>query len=193
MIPKRMIQSLLTIALVASAFALPASAQAWSGTCGSTVFVQWGDTLSSIARQCGTTVAAIQAANPGLGWWLYAGQTIYVPGSTYTPTYPSYTPPSYGRTYVVRWGDSLGSIARYYGVSVNDILALNPQIWNPSYIYAGQVINIPSTPVWYTVQYGDTLRIIAARYGTSVYSLQLLNPQIGNPNWIYVGQVIRVW
>lgn len=100
--------------------------------------------------------------------------------------------PTYGGNYVVQWGDTLASIAARSGVSVNDILAANPAIWNASWIYAGQVINLPAAPAYYTIQRGDTLRIIANRYGMSVYSLQALNPQIYNINWIYAGQVIRV-
>ena len=92
-------------------------------------------------------------------------------------------------------GDTLRKLAFRWGVTINAILAANPQITNPSLIYVWQVINIPGSsaaPVYYTVQRGDTLQIIAARYGTSVYSLQMLNPQIRNPNWIFAGMVIRV-
>ncbi len=74
---------------------------------------------------------------------------------------------------------------------MSDILAVNPQIWNPNLIYAGQVINLPVHPVYYTVQWGDTLFKIATRYGTTVASLQYLN-NIWNPNWIYAGQVLRI-
>ena len=96
---------------------------------------------------------------------------------------------------MIQPGDTLRKLAFRWGVTINDILAANPQITNPSLIYVWQVINIPGSsgaPVYYTVQRGDTLQIIAVRYGTSVYNLQLLNPQIWNPNWIFAGMVIRV-
>lgn len=179
---------LLAVLVSSLGFAGRASAAgAFNYTCSAYITVQWGDTLSRIASLCGTTIAAIQSANPGLGWWVYAGQVLYIP----TGSASTYYPPSSG-TYVVQWGDTLASIAVRSGVSVNDILAANPTIWNASWIYAGQVINLPSAPSYYTVQRGDTLRIIANRYGTSVYSLQALNPQIYNANLIYAGQVIRV-
>ena len=96
--------------------------------------------------------------------------------------------------YTVQRGDTLYKIARRSGVTVNDLLAVNPQIYNASLIYAGQVISLPAAaPTYYTVQRGDTLRIIANSYGTTVYSLQLLNPTIYDPNLIYPGQVLRVW
>jgi len=83
-------------------------------------------------------VDAIRAANPGLGWWLYTGQVIYIPTGT-TPSYP----PTSG-TYVVQTGDTLGKIAARGKTNVNNLLSVNPQITNPSLIYAGQVINLPA-------------------------------------------------
>ena len=193
---KRKFQSiiLITVLLLSLGFASVAGASYY--TCSAYITVQWGDTLSGIASLCGTTVDAIRAANPGLGWWVYAGQVLYIPADS-APAYypPSNSPiyyPSSSGTYVVQWGDTVANIAARSGVSVNDVLAANPTIWNASWIYAGQVINLPAAPTYYTVQRGDTLRIIAGRYGTSVYSLQALNPQIYNANWIYAGQVIRV-
>ena len=185
---KKVLQGLVLIAILFSAFAAPGSASAWY--CSSYITVQWGDTLSGIAAQCGTTAAAIRAANPGLGWWVYAGQVLYIPTEYSAPVY---YPPSYGGTYVVQWGDTFSKIAAAYGVSYNDLWAANPQIWNPSWIYAGQVLSIPSySPVYHTVIWGETLKSIAAYYGTSVYGIQSLNPTIYNPSWIYAGQVIRV-
>ena len=130
------------IVILVASFGAAGGVDAWSG-CSSYITVQWGDTLSGIARQCGTTVDAIRAANPGLGWWVYAGQVLYIP-TGYTSD-PGYHPPSApaGGTYVVQWGDTLGKIAGRIGVSWRDILAVNPQIQNPSLIYAGQVIYLP--------------------------------------------------
>jgi peptidoglycan endopeptidase LytE len=191
---KRIFQLIVVVAILVVSFASTGGAMAWSG-CASSITVQWGDTLSGLARLCGTTMEAIRAANPGLGWWVYAGQVLYIP-TGYVPA-PAPAPiysPVYGGTYVVQRGDTLGKIAASMGSSVAAILAVNPQIWNASLIYTGQVINLPAAaPVYYTVQRGDTLRIIANSYGTSVYSLQLLNPTIYDPNLIYPGQELRVW
>ena len=188
MIGKRAFQILVLTAVVFSSLGFAGSASAWY--CSSYVTVQWGDTLSGIAAYCGTTVEAIRAANPGLGWWVYAGQVLYIPGDTsYSYNY-SYS--TYGGNYVVQWGDTLAKIASAHGVTVNDLLAANPNIWSASVIYAGQVIYVPAAPAYHTVSYGETMRSIAAWYGTTVYSLQLLNPNIYDINYIYPGQVIRV-
>lgn len=141
---KKVIQLLVVGALLVVSLIPVGGAKAWYG-CGGYVTVQWGDTLSSLAAFCGTTMDAILAANPGLGWWLYAGQVIYVPTGYTAPV--SYNPYPVGYTYMVQAGDTLGIIAARYGVTVWDLLALNPQIWNASLIFTGQVINVPASYV----------------------------------------------
>lgn len=139
---KRIFQWIVVIMLLFSSLTSTGKALAWSG-CPSQVVVQWGDTMSSIAANCGTTVEAILAANPGIDWWIYAGQVLNIPtGNAYQPVVAY---PTYGSTYVIQWGDTLGKIAASRGFSLNDLLAVNPQIWNPSFIYTGQVINLPAT------------------------------------------------
>ena len=142
---RRSVQLIIVLVTLIASFGSVGSASAW-GSCTSYITVQWGDTLSGIAQQCGTTVYAIRTANPGLGWWVYAGQVLYIPtgsssGSYYPPSGPS------GGTYVVQWGDTLGKIAARLSVSWSDILAVNPQIQNPSLIYVGQVIYLPGGAV----------------------------------------------
>ena len=44
---------------------------------------------------------------------------------------------------IVNHGDTLYSIARQYGIDVNDILELNPQIYNTRYLSPGHEIRIP--------------------------------------------------
>jgi len=116
-----------------------------------------------------------------------------------------------GYTYVVVPGDNLSRIAAYYGVSVQALAAAN-NIWNPSLIYVGQVLTIPSTgyypqyptpPVYqpqapsygviayYTVRPGDTLAGIARWYGSTWPSIASANG-IYNPNHIYAGQVLAI-
>ena len=202
---KRQILLSMVILLLLLSFENPGTALAWYG-CESSYVIQRGDTLGAIAVRCGTTVAALRQANPYLGYYIYAGQTLQMPGgySGYSGYVPAATAAG---TYVVRRGDTLRIIAARIGVHVADMIAVNPQLWNPNLIYPGQVINLPSNayysysgysysgwdpPSTYTVQWGDTLRIIANRYGTSVSTLVSLNPQIANPHWIYAGQVIRV-
>ncbi len=143
MTTKRTLQSLLIISILLGGLALPATAaRAWSGACGSYITVEAGDTLQSIAAACGTTVNAILAANPAIGTQPAPGQVLLVPGigsSTASST------PQAVATYVVQQGDTLGGIALIYGITLSQLLAVNPQITNPSLIFPGQVINLPAS------------------------------------------------
>lgn len=47
-------------------------------------------------------------------------------------------------TYTVKSGDSIWKIAVKYQVGMSEILAQNPQVKNPSLIYPGQKLTIPS-------------------------------------------------
>ena len=137
---KRIVQIALVFMLLIASFASAGGARAWA-QCPAYVTVQGGDTLGGIALTCDTTVDAIRAANPGLGWWLYAGQTLYIPTGYSQPPVSQQT---YGGTYTVQWGDTIGIISQKTGASVAALLAVNPQISNPSLIYAGQVIYLPA-------------------------------------------------
>ncbi len=196
--------------------AMPQPALAWGGNgCGSYV-VRWGDTLYSIATQNGTTVAALRQANPNLGYWLYAGQTISIPcgyqdggwqgnnGCGYQGCdgygYQSQGA-SYGGYYDQGQGWNNGGCGYQgcdgYGYQGNQ--GYQGQ-WGDyqGHGYQGQDQNYGGCDYGcgygngtYVVQRGDTLAKIAARYGTSWVVLCSLN-SLWNPNLIYVGQVLRV-
>ncbi len=243
---KRFVQMLLLLALVVSALGSAGSALAYS--CGTSYTVQKNDTLSSIARACGTTVAALKLANPKADPYIFEGQMLVLPGAYWdngndTATYvvargdtlkslaarfnttmdaiaqlsgitnynliyegqriivptsmvviptPIVTLPPSDGTYVVQKGDTLRKIAERIGVTVNDILAVNPQIKNANVIFVGQVINLPAAASYYTVQKGDTMKKIAAKFNTTLETLIALNPTIADYNKIYVGQTIRI-
>ncbi|MEZ4675530.1 MAG: LysM peptidoglycan-binding domain-containing protein [Caldilineaceae bacterium] len=108
-------------------------------------------------------------------------------------------------------GESLGTIARAYNVSVRDLIA-NNGISNPNIIVVGQRLVIPglaaaSTTVaqqitsaaqslpygdgYYTVRRGDTLSQIAKSNGISVSDMLRLNG-LTNSNFLWVGQKLRV-
>ena len=159
--------------------------------------VKAGDTFYNIAIRCNTTVAALMAANPNVNPnSLYIGQIICVPMSQ-----PQPQPPCPGGTYyTVKAGDTFFSIARRYNISVDALIAANPNV-NPDALYVGQVICIPKTtpppqtcPVGttpYIVRPGDTFFSIARRYNISVDALIAANPNV-NPDNLQVGQQICI-
>lgn len=99
--------------------------------------VQAGDTLYSIARRYGVSVAAITAANGIVNPnHIYVGQQLIIPTGGGQP------PPSGGTTHVVQPGENLTRIALRYGVSVWAIAQAN-HLANINNIYVGQVLVIP--------------------------------------------------
>ncbi len=100
--------------------------------------------------------------------------------------------------YVVRYGDSLESIAGEFGVSAQMLRASNAL--TTTNLYVGQLLRVPAhagapaangTYTAYIVRYGDTLSGIAWRYGVSVSTLTRLN-RIYNPNFIYAGMRLLI-
>ena len=86
------------------------------------------------------TLDELLDANPSL---LAEGAKLTIPVRTITKPIPIDDKKVSTRTHVVKSGDSLGSIAQKYAVSVDDIVALNPQITDRNMIFLGQVIVIP--------------------------------------------------
>jgi LysM repeat protein len=170
--------------------------------------VRWGENLTSIAAQYGTTIQAIMNAN-GLtnANRIYAGQRLRIPQTSWGPSPPA----TCGQTYVVSYGDTLSGIAYRFGVTVNALMQANG-IVNAHRIYPGQHLAIPCgqqpTPphpnppwpapppqpappgqctTWHIVRPGDTLAKIAWRFKTSIWPIVRAN-NIANPNVIHVGQ-----
>ncbi len=122
------------------------------------------------------------------------------PKPTPTPTVSATT--SAFVSYKVVAGDTLGSIATKFGVTVARIQAAN-SLGTSTTIRVGQTLKIPtavsSSPVattsptikTYTVKSGDTLWGIASKLGVSVTKLAELNG-ITNANLLKVGQVLKV-
>ena len=94
------------------------------------------------------------------------------------------------RQHTVRRGETLGDIARHYGVSVADL-----RRWSGlkgDRILVGQKLTVrkKSTAEWYVVRRGDNLTRIAARFGISPGELRRLNRLDGSV--IHPGQKLRL-
>jgi soluble lytic murein transglycosylase-like protein len=106
---------------------------------------------------------------------------------------------------VVRAGETLTSISRRHGVSIDRIVELNA-IANPSRIYAGQRLRLegaptrtaseaakpaPATSRTHTVRSGEHLTGIARHYGVTIAQIVAANG-IPNASRIYAGQRLTI-
>ncbi len=174
--------------------------------------VKRGDTLSRIAARHGVRTKDLMDAN-GLrsANRIRVGQRLEIPGSgraaVQVAAAPSPAPEpvrvasasASDGVHRVRSGETLGRIARRYGVSERELAAANG-IQNVRLVKVGQVLQIPDgagpsasddgdaerTSV-YTVRRGDTLDSIARRHGTTPKSIAALNG-LRSANRIKAGQ-----
>lgn len=163
-----------------------------------TYTVQEGDTLFSIALKFDVSsneiVAANTLADPNN---VFVGQELLIPG--YQPTTGNSsgggaTDPGAPAIHVVQAGEVLSAIAVKYGVSLDELIAVN-RIANPNLVSPGTELVIPglsaaeleaANQIVHVVQAGESLGSIATRYGISADAIIEAN-RITNPNLIRVG------
>lgn len=100
-----------------------------------------------------------------------------------------------GRTYQVRTGDTLISIAAQHGVSAPALLELN-RLRGKAAVRPGQILSLPEqatapAPAGHRVRPGDTLAAIAQRHGTTVAALQQANA-MGASTIIRTGELLAL-
>ena len=201
----------------------PETADAAPIASGETHIVRPGDTLASIATLYGVDFFELQVLNDNYHGWIYPGEDLLLPITSEEPAPlvadpapdAAITPPAASEfTHVVRPGETLGSIAGDYGVSLFDLQALN-ELWG-YLIYPGQELAIPAGgappnpasappaqpetfpapatnihPDSHTVERGETLFSIARKYNVPVELLMSANG-IADPRRVHSGLVLRV-
>lgn len=118
--------------------------------------VQRDDTMLTIAARHSVSVSQLAGAN-GLKWnsWVYTGQQLSIPAPL---------PSTARRTHTVRWGETLASIARHYGVSTKSLAADN-HILPPGWVYAGEVLTIPAPTLGAMDEYAEWTSYSDQRFG----------------------------
>jgi murein DD-endopeptidase MepM/ murein hydrolase activator NlpD len=164
-----------------------------------TYVVKSGDTLFSISKRFGVSVAELKAAN-GLGRSnsIPRGRRLSIPGAGGAEAADETPPPRVGRRYEpvseeigapgrvitietagkayrVRKGDSLEKAARKMGVDADDLIRVN-HLKRPYHLRKGQTLRGPGgTAKAYVVARGDTLASVAGRFDVSVDKLRTTN------------------
>jgi murein DD-endopeptidase MepM/ murein hydrolase activator NlpD len=125
-----------------------------------------------------------------------SGNAQAAPAASPTPT-PAPTPPPEPvllHMHTVRPGETLTSIGRLYGVSVESLLANNMLIQNGDALKIGLQLAVPGKEgVLYFVNFGDTLSEIAAWHGVETSAIIDYKPNgLVNADSVRDGQLILI-
>lgn len=152
-----------------------------------TYTVKKGDTAYSIARSYGLTYEKLLSLNPGIEHGIREGDVLKLSAAT------GGSEPKAMVEYTVVKGDTMFGIAQRNGLTVAQLLALNPSI--ASGIKAGDVLKLPSSSaqayVLHVIQAGETLYSIGRRYGVKAQQIIDANVVL-NPASLPVGTAIRI-
>ena len=94
---------------------------------------------------------------------------------------------------MVKKNETLGGIAKKYGVSTSALQAVN-KITNPNLLFVGKKLKIPSgglQQITYEIRKGDSLGSIASRFGVKQSTLIEVN-KISRPDLIKIGQKLLI-
>lgn len=154
--------------------------------------VRSGDNLSLIADRMGVSLREVMEANQLNSNLIHPGDDLLIPSPNTVQPDPAIT----GSVAMVRPGDSIGLIARRYGIGVNALLAAN-DLAESDYIFPGQTLKLSiqsegDSRLTHEVQNGDSLYDIAALYGVRLTELKRWN-SLGNSNLIRPGDQLTVW
>lgn len=151
-----------------------------------TYTVKSGDSLYAIAKKYNTNVDEIKQLNNLTTNLLSIGQVIKIPVKDMEKEIET----SSYIEYAVQPGDSLYSIGRKYGVSVDSLKNYNKL--ESTLLSIGQIIKIPitTTDTIYVVKSGDNLYSIAQKYNTTVDSIKDKNNLTSNQ--LSIGQKLII-
>ncbi len=198
-----MIHRIMAAVLLACFFVFPGHAQVDGDTPRVTIHVvQRGENLFRIAMSYGLTTDEVALANGIIDpSSILVGQRLIIPveGMPLAEDVP--------QVHVIQPGESLATIAQAYGVTPENLAAIN-RMGLTDAIYVGQELllvdasaapedagieEVPASTnnITHVVQAGQTLFSIAQQYGTTIAELQTLN-NIANATRIFAGQELVI-
>ena len=180
-----------------------------------------GESIYDIAAKLGVTKDYIIQNNPDAADGISNGMTLYFPtGKTVTPTQATLKPQYPVLMHEVKQGETLYGLAKSYGTTIDELIAVNPGSENG--IKIGQKLMIPSSrtneraavdadkqvhdafsqnsvqiapqgsdPVYQTINDGEDIYTIAKHYNTSIESILINNPGL-KPDEYVAGTNIKV-
>ena len=146
---------------------------------------------------------------------LRLGQEIVIPAKAASAEAPASEAPAEAaapKVHVIESGDNLLYLAEKCGVTVAQILAVNPDLTERSILRLGQEVIIPTqapeasvptpapeptaTPepqfIEHSIESGDTLGYLASKYDTTVDDILAANPGMTEWTVLRLGQIVRV-
>ncbi len=159
-----------------------------------------GETIYSISKKYNVSVSSLRAVNPTIRGSLEIGDRLRIPkeSSVKVETIEEVIvdeKPQEPQLFKhnIRPKETLYSISRLYGVTLQELYAENPGLTEN--IVVGQVINVPQTSIdqpfiIYVADKKTKLKKLAKLYNMPEYLIQNENPSIGKR--IYSGQRIRI-
>ena len=174
--------------------------------------VQQGDTINSVAESLGIYNQELQNLNADVvaNGILQPNKYLKLPTWSQTCGDPNKAGDSC-RVYIVKSGDFVAGIASAFGVSLDDLLAVNPGLSAGAVLQNGQPIKIPPFPAscgagtptepptdtvikcrGYRVQTGDNLQSIAQAFRTTVAELGNVNPELAGGALVQPGTIVKI-
>jgi LysM repeat protein len=180
-----------------------------------------GESIYDIAAKLGVTKDYIIQNNPDAADGISNGMTLYFPtGKTVTPAQATLKPQYPVLMHEVKQGETLYGLAKSYGTTIDELIAVNPGSENG--IKIGQKLMIPSSrtneraavdadkqvhdafsqnsvqiaplgsdPVFQIINDGEDIYTIAKHYNTSIESILINNPGL-KPDEYVAGTKIKV-
>ena len=140
--------------------------------------VQKGDSLYSIAKKYGTTIAEIVDFNTLTSNVIYPNQVLLIPLTNNDEVYVE--------QYITKNDDTIEKIANVLKVTPSELGKYND--FGKLYLKANQTISVPKTLRTYKIAPGDTLTIIMEKTGLSAMEILELNAN----NWLKTDSIIYI-
>lgn len=140
--------------------------------------VKKGDSLYTIAKKYGTTIAEIVDVNTLTSNVIYPNQVLMIPVATKDEVYVE--------QYITKNDDTIEKISKVLMVTPSELGKYND--FGKLYLAANQIISVPKMLRTYKIEPGDTLSIIMDKTGLTALEILELNAN----NWLKTDSIIYI-